>query len=226
MKRVDKMDYKYENIKINYTDNLNNGEAIVLLHGWGQNIAMMEPIGNAINNNYRIITVDFPGFGESEEPTTAWDVDQYVEMLKSLLDNLDVDNPILIGHSFGCRVAIKYCSKYKVKKMIFTGAAGIRPKRGISYYAKVYSYKFIKMILKLPILNKIGVGNNYGSEDYRNASSSMKGTFIKVVNEDLTPYLSKINCPVLLIWGKNDEAKLVFIPSGDGCKGIESWGYI
>ncbi len=206
------MEYVYNNIKVNYFDNLNKKQPVVLLHGWGQNIDMMKPIGDELLSTNRVIIIDFPGFGKSEEPLDAWDVSEYTNMLRTLLIKLNVDNPILIGHSFGCRVAIKYSNLYPVKKMIFTGGAGIRPQRGINYYVKVYTYKTIKMVKKLPGLSKVGNSSNYGSEDYRNASDAMKGTFVKVVNEDLKPLLKNISCPVLLIWGKNDEAT----PLSDG----------
>ncbi len=200
------MEYVYKKIKVNYFDNLNKKQPVVLLHGWGQNIDMMKPIGDELLSTNRVIIVDFPGFGKSDEPNEAWDVSEYANMLRSLLVELNVDNPILIGHSFGCRVAIKYSNLYPVKKMVFTGAAGIRPKRGLNYYFKVYTYKTVKVIRKAFKLDKVIKSNNFGSEDYRNASDAMKGTFIKVVNEDLKSYLKNISCSVLLIWGKNDEA--------------------
>ncbi len=206
------MNFKYKGININYFDNNLDKQAVVLLHGWGQNIEMMMPVGEVMLDKYRTIIVDFPGFGKSDEPHESWDVSEYTAMLKSLLDNLCIDNPIIIAHSFGCRVAIKFSVLYNVCKMIFTGAAGIRPKRGASYYVKVYTYKTLKVLKKIPILKPLVDSQNYGSEDYKNASDAMKGTFVKVVNEDLTNHLKRINCPVLLIWGKDDSAT----PLSDG----------
>ncbi len=206
------MNFEFDGINVNYFDNKNDKQPIVLLHGWGQNIDVMMPVADEFLDSNRIVIVDFPGFGLSDEPKGGWDVDKYVEMLESLLTHLEIANPIIIGHSFGCRVAIKYSVKNPVLKMVFTGGAGIRPKRGLSYYLKVYSYKLMKLVKKLPF---VSVDNtNYGSEDYRNASEELKKTFVKIVNEDLTPLLSQIKCPVLLIWGKNDEAT----PLSDGKK--------
>ena len=45
-----------------------------------------------------------------------------------------------------------------------------------------------------------------GSEDYRNASPTMKKTMVNVLNEDLREYLPNIKQPTLLIWGTNDTA--------------------
>ncbi|MFV0425291.1 MAG: alpha/beta fold hydrolase [Bacilli bacterium] len=206
------MQYKYDNIKINYEDIGSGEDVIVLLHGWGQNIEVMKPIGKEFENNFRVIYIDFPGFGASDEPNDGWCVDDYAKMLKVFLDDISVKNPILIGHSFGCRVSICFNLISDVKKMVFTGAAGIRPKRGINYYVKVYTYKAFKFIKKLPIVKRFKFADNAGSEDYRNASDVMRKTLVKVVNEDLRHHLSKIKCPVLMIWGKNDEAT----PISDG----------
>ena len=43
----------------------------------------------------------------------------------------------------------------------------------------------------------------FGSSDYRHAGA-MRGVFVKVVNEDVTPILYKISCPVMLAYGTND----------------------
>ena len=61
------MKIKIKDIDVNYIQ-YGKGKDIILLHGWGQNIEMMKPIGDNLANNYRITIIDFPGFGESEEP--------------------------------------------------------------------------------------------------------------------------------------------------------------
>ena len=58
---------KIKDIDINYVDYGSGKDTIVLLHGWGQNIEMMKPIGDRLKNNFKIIIIDLPGFGLSEE---------------------------------------------------------------------------------------------------------------------------------------------------------------
>ena len=120
---------------------------------------------------------------------------------------MKAEDPIFIAHSFGCRVALQYAYRYKVHRMVLTGAAGIRDKRGIEYYAKVYSYKLGKKILSLKPFEKYrdSLSKNAGSEDYKNASGVMRGTLVKVVNEDLTDILPYINVETLLVFGEYDE---------------------
>ena len=65
---------------INYIQ-YGEGRDVILLHGWGQNIEMMKPIGDPLSQNHRVTIIDFPGFGESSEPKTAWTVDDYSDIL-------------------------------------------------------------------------------------------------------------------------------------------------
>ena len=83
------------NININYIQ-YGSGSDVVLLHGWGQNIAMMKPIGDRLQKNHRITILDFPGFGESEAPKEAWTIDDYELMLEEFLKKVNVKKPIVI----------------------------------------------------------------------------------------------------------------------------------
>lgn len=188
------------NIDINYIQyGSEKGKNIVLLHGWGQNIEMMKPLGDRLQD-FHITIIDFPGFGESSEPNTSLTIYDYVEILEELLDSLNIHKPILIGHSFGGRVAILYASHNSTEKLVLFGAPCVRHER------KSLKEKVLKSIKKIPGMNKIGeYAKKYiGSTDYRNASPIMRETLVNVINEDLSSYAKKIQCPTLLIWGTND----------------------
>ena len=184
---------------VNYTD-VGSGEAVVLLHGWGQNIQMMEPIGNNLVNK-RVVIIDLPGHGKSEEPKEAWTVYDYASCIHTLLTNLKIDEPILIGHSFGGKISLVYASKYKTKKVI--GLACPFKKQIVKLSFKTKALKFAK---KIPVLNKLeGFAKKHiGSTDYKNASEMMRKIMVLTVNTDITEDVKKIQCPTLLIWGTND----------------------
>lgn len=199
---------------INYVD-MGNGYPIVFLHGWGASILSWGNVLSLLSQNYRVIALDFPGFGESVEPENPWSVDDYTDLVINFFDKLEIQKANIVCHSFGGRVSIKLANKRPelINKMVFTDAAGILPKRGIKYYFKVYKYKLGKKIYKNNFFNSVmksfGVDlkkriANAGSSDYKDLSDNMKQTFIKVVNEDLTPMLKNINSSTLLIWGEND----------------------
>jgi len=193
---------KIKNIDVNYIQYGNpKGKDIILLHGWGQNIEMMKPLGDNLED-YHITILDFPGFGESEEPKAALTIYDYEEILEELLNDLKIRNPIVMGHSFGGRVAIVYASRNKVEKLVLFGAPCIRNER------KSTKEKVLKGLKKLPGMNGIGeyMKKFIGSDDYRNASPVMRETLVNTVNEDLTECAKRIEAPTLLIWGTLDTA--------------------
>lgn len=186
------------------------GNAMILLHGWGQNKEMMDHIFDHFKDRFHVYSLDFPGFGESQDPPEAWGVIEYMHYLEDFITRFGIENPILIGHSFGCRVAIRYAAVHQdnVRKMCLTGAAGIRPKRGLEYQVRTKAYKAGKWFLKVTGQNEKleELQKNAGSEDYRNAQGIMRPTFVKVVNDDVSDILKDVKCPVLLVWGDLDTA--------------------
>ena len=194
-------------IKSYYTQQ-GSGKDVLCLVGWGQNTQMFQPTADFFANRFRVTVVDYPGFGQSETMNEPWDMDAYVQWLDALLKMLDVRNPIIIAHSFGARVAIKFQLTHPVRKLILAGAAGIRPKRSLDTVLRIYSFKLLKHIFKLPFLVKYQepLRKLFGSEDYKAISGVLRSSFVKIVNEDLTPYLSRIDVPTLLIWGEHDDA--------------------
>lgn len=194
------MTINIRNININYIQ-YGSGSDVVLLHGWGQNIAMMKPIGDRLQKNHRITILDFPGFGDSEEPKTALTVYDYCEILEELLKKLKVKKPVIMGHSFGGRIAIIYASRNEVEKVVLFGSPCIRKEVKPSL-----KLRMLKSLKKIPGINKLeGFAKNHmGSRDYKNASEIMKKILVNVVNEDLSKCAKKINVPTLLIWGDRD----------------------
>ena len=189
---------------INYIDyGINKKGVIVLLHGWGQNIEMMDMLGHPFEKDFRIIVLDFPGFGKTPEPDSFWSTTDYAKCLHQFLTSLKVKNPILIGHSFGGRVAISYAAIYGAQKVVLLSAP-FRPTKNKKPNLKVKIYKFVK---KIPCLKKLTnyLRNKWGSSDYKNASEIIRGSLVKIVNEDLTNYAKSIKCPTLLIYGSLDK---------------------
>lgn len=185
------------------------GRDVILLHGWGQNMTMMSAVEQHLQDRFSVWNLDFPGFGESDAPSEPWGVPDYTAFLEDFIVQNGIKDPILIAHSFGCRVAIRYAAvHHDVHKMCLTGAAGIRPKHGLKYQVRTKMYKVGKWALKVTGNTKKleELQKNSGSADYRAAEGVMRPTFVKVVNDDVTPVLKDVQCPVLLVWGEYDEA--------------------
>ncbi len=180
---------------------------MVFLHGWGADKNSFLWTKDYFED-YSLIYVDFPGFGESEEPDDVWSVYDYSLSLKNILIQYEIDKLILVAHSFGGRVAIKFAkefsSEYVNLKLCLIDSAGIKPRRNLVYYYKIYKFKLLRKIA-----NKFKICRNMlkklGSSDYICLSLNMKEIFKKVVNEDLSADAKLINVDTILIWGSKDK---------------------
>lgn len=189
-----------------------SGPAVVLLHGWGASAATMQPIADCLRDRWRVVALDFPGFGQSPPPPTAWGVGGYADCLRALLERLGVERAALIGHSFGGRVAIVYATRWPdaVDRLILVDAAGILPEPTARQQAIGLVARAGKAVLGLPGLRGLregardAVAARVGSTDYRDAGP-LRDTFVRVVTEDLRPLLPQIAAPTLLIWGSEDR---------------------
>lgn len=195
---------KIKNINLNYVEYGNKEkDTIILLHGWGQNIEMMKPIGDNMQKDFNIVIVDLPGFGQSEEPDSVWTVYDYADAIKELADSLNIKNPILIGHSFGGKISLVYASKYKTKKLVLFGSPFKKEIQKVSLKVKILKFlgkiKFLKPLINL-------AKKHMGSTDYRNASEMMRKVLVSTVNLDITEDVKKIKASTLLVWGTKDAA--------------------
>lgn len=188
------------------------GSPMILMHGWGCRAQTLESIARVASESHMVYNIDFPGFGDSPEPALVWGVEDYTRMLENFVEKLEIENPILLGHSFGGRVGILYSSRNKVDKLVLVDAAGVKPRRSLKYYVKVYSFKTAKRFWQL-VLGKEKAEKRIeesrkrrASADYAAASPKMRAILSKVVNEDLKAVMPKIKAPTLLVWGENDTA--------------------
>lgn len=190
-----------KNININYIE-YGKGDVILFLHGWGQNIEMMKPLGDYFENN-RVIILDLPGFGESDDPDSVYSVLDYVYFIKEFNDKLKIENPVIVGHSFGGKIGLLYASMFNVKKLICLASPYKKSVLKISIKIKV-----LKFLKKVPVLNKLEsfAKKRIGSADYKSSSDFMRKVLVETVNYDISEKVSLINCSVLLIWGDKDLA--------------------
>lgn len=197
--------------KIHYSES-GSGQPMILLHGWGCSSETLASIERFAAESYKTYNIDFPGFGKSPEPDGIWGVENYTRMLENFCRKLGISNPVILGHSFGGRVGILFSSRNPVDKLILVDAAGVKPKRPLKYYLKVYSYKLSKKMWLMLLGREKGmkkiekIRSRRGSADYNSASPRMKAILSKVVNEDLKSVMPQISAPTLLLWGENDTA--------------------
>ena len=203
--------YMFEGVELAYTIE-GEGDTIILLHGWGCDASIWGVTRDMLAKHFRVIAVDFAGFGRSAEPKSVWGVEEYTRSIETLVAHLGIERPTLVGHSFGGRVSILYASRNSVARVVLTDAAGVKPRRSMTYYRKVYTYKLMKHTLPLLIGSRKAQmlleqrRSRAASSDYNRATPMMRAILSKCVNEDLCSVMPKIGVPVLLFWGDNDTA--------------------
>lgn len=210
------MEIIVDGYKISYKITGEGEETVVILQGWGTEFSVYDTVAACINSQYRVVQFDLPGFGASEEPREAWDVDAYADFFLKLMDALKIRKAVLLGHSYGGRVIIKLAARenlpLEISRIVLVDSAGILPKRSWRQKMRVRRYKALKKLVSLKLVYKMCPElidewrSRQGSEDYRNATPMMRQCMVKAVNEDLTALLPKIRQETLLIWGDMDTA--------------------
>ncbi len=192
---------------------MNHFADIVLMHGWGCDHKIWAGLRSHLEGKgHRVVALDFPGFGSEPEPPTPWGIDDYARWFEAFLAERGIAQPVLVGHSFGGRVAIVHASRHRVGKVVLVDAAGVKPRRGASYYIKVWSFKALRRLAPIVLGRRKADAlverrrAAAGSADYNAASPVMRGTLSRVVNEDLRRHMPAIEAPTLLIWGEKDTA--------------------
>ena len=177
---------------------MGEGRAILLLHGWGSNANVFKDLQTSLSKSFKVFAPNFPGFGGSDEPQTAWSCHEYAGWVETFMQKLHIENPIVLGHSFGGRIALILNDRLQLSRLVLTGSAGLIFKK-----KKTVIFKFLHRFLKKGILRKVGI-RLFGSRDYRNATPQLREILKKVIADDLEGYARKVCIPTLLIWGEKD----------------------
>ncbi len=214
------MYFDYQDISLYYEKlGTNKDKVILILPGWGDTRKTFNNLASALQNEYTVYLFDYPGFGNTKFTSHDLTIYDYALLIKEFIEQEKIDKPILLGHSFGGRIAILLKAYYKVpiEKIILMDSAGVIPKKTLWQKFKGKLYQLLKKLGNIfpSILKKKyqeALLQRFGSTDYKNLPVDMRKTFQNVVKEDLVPYLKDIDVPTLLIWGEKDD----ITPLSDG----------
>jgi non-heme chloroperoxidase len=115
-----------KNVNLHVTD-IGEGDPVVLIHGWPLSDAMFEyQYAALVKNGCRAIGITLRGFGQSDKPYGKYNYDVFADDIKVILEDLQIENAVLCGFSFGGATVIRFASKYKnahISKLALFGAA-------------------------------------------------------------------------------------------------------
>lgn len=198
-------------------------KTIVILHGWGSTVSgeRYKEVKKLLEKNgFSVFTPDMPGFGKSTLKKEELFFDDYVDFVKDFLKEKKLKKIILLGHSFGGRVAIHFTALYpqSVLSLVLTGASGIpRPLPSLKKKIVYTITKISRPIFSIPpfsffyaLFRKL-VYYSIGEMDYYKSGSLAK-TFQNVYKVSIVDDLEKISVPTYIIWGEKDT----ITPLADG----------
>ena len=198
------------NYELNYKI-IGSGEEILFIPGWNDNLKHFIPIASKIKE-YKFILIDLPNQGESNRLNKKIEMNDYIEIINNFLNKNNFNPKIIIGHSFGGKLAFLYSLKYDINKLILIAPSLIKNKSFKTYY-KIYKYKLLKNLNREFNLN-INL-DKYGSREYKEQNEINKQNFIVATNNYYKKELSLLNIKTLLYYGKLDkvtplkEAKII-----------------
>lgn len=180
---------------------------IFIVHGWTYSTDKWSEVVKSLQaHGHEVNVLTVPGLTEGTDK--AWTLDEYTEWLKGKLEQ--TDNPILIGHSNGGRIALSFATQHPqaLERLILVDSGGIyhnelplRVKRLVFGAAA----KVGKKITSSPKLRNLLYRLAHES-DYKNATPHMRQTMTNLISVDLTPQLKNIHIPTLIIWGEQDRS--------------------
>ena len=174
---------------------------VLALHGWGRRGKDFSAALDGID----ALALDLPGFGASPAPDAVIGADGYADIVREIFDLFDRP-PVLVGHSFGGRVAVCLAAKYpyRIRGLVLTGVPLLR----ISPTKKPpFTYLVARKMNQIGVLSNDrmeSLKRSRGSADYRAVTGVMRDVLVKVVNESYEPEMAALKCRVELLWGQND----------------------
>jgi pimeloyl-ACP methyl ester carboxylesterase len=206
---------------------------LIFLVAWIWTAEFWLPQVDYFSQNFKMVTIDMRGTGESDKPAGDYTLDLYADDLDSIIEGLQEKNIVLIGESIGASIAIKYVARYpgKVSKLVLVGGSpkfmatddfpyGM-PASGLVEIQRAFamgSYSmamgaFLELIFPEPGTNYL---REWGLKMALKAPPEIAvNSLTNLFQADVRPLLKKIDIPTLILHGEKD---IVFTRVSEGAK--------
>ncbi len=177
---------------------------VLALHGWGRDHHDFDPVLAGTD----AVALDLPGHGVAPEPPAPWSTSEYARWVAPALDELDAGSVVVVGHSFGARVAVWLAAgpdgtgpdgtgpdgtgpdgtspgAGRIAALVLVGAP-LAPPPGQASGRPPLVYRAGRALHRAGLVSGDGMERlrqKHGSEDYRRASQMMRGVLVKAVAE-------------------------------------------
>jgi len=229
----DQMKYPYQEKSFNfqghnivYIDS-GSGPPLIFLHGQASDLLNFDPAFSLFVAQYRVIALDYPGFGKSDKPEISFSEEFLVGMLDKLFKTVNIESATLIGHSYGGYVAMVYGSARpeQVNSMVLISPAGIQKFNSFMSAAmrKAFTVEAImKTSMEKAMQNYHNSSANWspemetyalrrvallkaGNDEYQRYAHAMVQAMELMLDTTVRDRIGTIDVPILLLWGQEDS---------------------
>ncbi|HEY0739704.1 MAG TPA: alpha/beta hydrolase [Herpetosiphonaceae bacterium] len=194
---------------------IGRGQPVLFLHSWLGSWRTWMPTMETIGDRYRVIALDFWGFGDSAARSSATTIDDYVAQVISFLDALGMLPPHVIGHGLGGVVAIRAASKHpdRFGKVLVTGTpivgSLLQQTLKPSGLGRLLNRTVSTTDLWVKLVKQASNGDDAFAEIVEDIEATSPHTLQAIIDEittvDLRSNLERIKQPLLAIYGGRDR---------------------
>ena len=204
---------------MNYVFEGHGDKTVVFVHGLSDSLEYWRGLSSTLNDEYQTLIYDIRGHGNSPLGDEAFDMDMLVDDLYNLFLKLDIEKASLVGLSMGGNIVLSFAVRYPslVDKIVLMSTYSeiddnlksklleFRQAIGISYEA------FFDVIVRYVIPQKAYDENRDAleilkRENAKNANvEGIKNGIDVGLDFYITPQLNRINCPALILAGRDDD---------------------
>ncbi len=172
--------------------------AVVLVHGLGVSGRYLKPTGHLLEPFYRVYIPDLPGFGQSEKPRLALDLDELAQMLAYWLDTQGLAQAHFYANSLGCQVMARFAILYPTRLQSLVMGGPTVDRQGRNLLSQLY-----RLMRDIP-RESLGLLLTVIWDYLVCGPSRIIATGVYALADALEDWLPRINQPVLVVRGQFD----------------------
>ena len=211
-------------IRFNYVIE-GNGPPLVMMHGLASGLFLWDAAAPRLARRFKVLRYDHRGFGESDAPVVASQIQTFVDDLLALLDHFGLEKVDLMGHSMGGRVALLFALQHadRLNRLYLCDGAGAPPS-----VAANEMFMILKKLSKTEGMEAVLDHESFGfvfadawikgpdRDEVRRRMAKLSPDVFCAVAEailatpDMLGRLHEVSAPTWVCAGENDAAPMAF----------------
>lgn len=211
-------------ISVAYTDLGEGPQTLVFLHGLGSYLKGWQKNLEILQEDFRCIALDFPGYGKSTKGNLPYGMKFFAQIVEEFIHSLGLKNVVIVGHSMGAQVAVTLAAAQPafLQKLVLIAPAGFETfsTREREWFSRLYSPTLLKQITKDQLIRNFEINFHQFPDDarfmiedrlamldtaeYDHFCDMIPLCIQRMLQEPVYDLLPEINVPTLVLFGEND----------------------